>query len=682
MTRSQLALGIALLYVVAAGHPAAPLAGLPIGLTGLVLLVVVVTLAAWTRAEPDVRSPKAWVVAGLALALAGKIALGLLAAPAGWTARYYGNDAFTPPAERSTDFLHLEGATRIDDAIDFSGTSFPVHFLNHQRFSTGSEREISEPFSVAWSGYVDAGESLRLSLETRGTARLLVDGVEQLTVDGTASVSEARATEPIAAGPHLIEVQYQKPAAMPGLVALRYDSGEGQQALGRSMVTTVPFDGWRRTADSWFAAAAWVLHAVAAFLAASWLLPAVLRRVRHAITTARTSPVAAVDTVAVPLVVLALTAQGVWKARRLVDHVWTLSGGDDWLAYEAQARDVLLHGLLMPLGAEIGQGRPFLYYPAYTYLTAFVHRLTGESLAGVVLVNFVLLALALVIVYRLAQLLTSPAVAVAALAWVFVIAQLDAVRYYTVTLLSENLFWLMVPATVCALCRYVLDPRMRWLVAAGAAGGLASLTRPSIMLFLPPAILIVMAARRNAGFIKAASLGALFFAVWMAVIMPATVRNSIVSGDPVLITAGQAVTFVDYNLPAGDHPQYKAAFTGSIVSAARILLWILVDHPAEMLRHYADKLIFSVGMVHLREGYAVHPELLLTTALYLAAIALVPQARTLAASPMHVFILTHLATLLLTSPWNYGYRMLLAMFLIMPVFAAAAAARVLALRPR
>jgi hypothetical protein len=70
--------------------------------------------------------------------------------------------------------------------------------------------------------------------------------------------------------------------------------------------------------------------------------------------------------------------------------------------------------------------------------------------------------------------------------------------------------------------------------------------------------------------------------------------------------------------------------------------------------------------------------LLLTTALYILSIGLVGAARTVRAMVVHTFVATHLATLLLTVPWNYGYRMLLAMFLVMPIFAAAVVAGPLA----
>jgi hypothetical protein len=213
------------------------------------------------------------------------------------------------------------------------------------------------------------------------------------------------------------------------------------------------------------------------------------------------------------------------------------------------------------------------------------------------------------------------------------------------------------------------------------AGGAAALIRPSMMLFLPPACAIVAAARwRRAGPLRALGLAALFAAAWMATISPATLRNHIMSGKPVLITAGQAFTFVEFNLPEGDHPQYMEAFDGTILSAGRVLFQIIVDHPAEMLRRFAGKAGFSLGMVHWHEGYAAHPELVLTSVLYLAAFLLVPAARRLAAVPVHAFIAAHLATLLLTTPWNYGYRLLLVMYLLMPVFAVATLARLWAWR--
>jgi hypothetical protein len=58
----------------------------------------------------------------------------------------------------------------------------------------------------------------------------------------------------------------------------------------------------------------------------------------------------------------------------------------------------------------------------------------------------------------------------------------------------------------------------------------------------------------------------------------------------------------------------------------------------------------------------------ITSVLYLASLVLLRDARRPAAWLLHGFIFTHLATLLLTMPSNYGYRMVLSMYLLMVVF--------------
>ncbi len=63
-----------------------------------------------------------------------------------------------------------------------------------------------------------------------------------------------------------------------------------------------------------------------------------------------------------------------------------LSYGDDWLAYESNARNVGEGGLLMPLGRAPGSGANFLY-PLYSYTLAGVHWLVGDGDAAAVLFN-------------------------------------------------------------------------------------------------------------------------------------------------------------------------------------------------------------------------------------------------------------------------------------------------------
>jgi hypothetical protein len=229
----------------------------------------------------------------------------------------------------------------------------------------------------------------------------------------------------------------------------------------------------------------------------------------------------------------------------------------------------------------------------------------------------------------------------------------------------------------------VKNGSIRGLALAAVSGGVSAVTRPSIMLLLPLAAIVVAVAcwRRSHRFTQSATHALLFGAIWVACLLPATIRNYIMSGDPVLIASGQAATFVNYNLPSVDAEQYRKAFTGTMLSATSILLRIVKDHPLESLSNFGIKAGFILGMVHwMGTDLKPHPELVLTSICYLLAFFIVPASRELAAAPLHFFVLTHLATLMLSMPSNYGYRLILPMYVFIPTFAAAAALRPLARR--
>src|SRR5204863_6511116 len=70
-------------------------------------------------------------------------------------------------------------------------------------------------------------------------------------------------------------------------------------------------------------------------------------------------------------------------AWRSLGRMVTLSGGDDWLTYESEARDIALHGPWMNEGAALGHGSPFYGQPLYPYFLAVCHWLFGDGLFGV-----------------------------------------------------------------------------------------------------------------------------------------------------------------------------------------------------------------------------------------------------------------------------------------------------------
>jgi hypothetical protein len=223
---------------------------------------------------------------------------------------------------------------------------------------------------------------------------------------------------------------------------------------------------------------------------------------------------------------------------------------------------------------------------------------------------------------------------------------------------------------------------MAWIVCGGLAAGAAAATRPTMMLFMPiAAILVALAMLFARRYIRAIAAPLLLAGCCLAAIGPITYRNVVMSNKFVLVTEGQAPTFINYNLPTTDHQanlKYLQAYRGTNSSAARALLLILWDYPAETLSNWGTKAAFGLGMVHwMGAARSPHPELVLTSAAYLLALVLVRSARTVPAFLVHGFILTHLVTLLLTMPSNYGYRMVLSMYVLMVIFAGALAAQIL-----
>jgi hypothetical protein len=109
--------------------------------------------------------------------------------------------------------------------------------------------------------------------------------------------------------------------------------------------------------------------------------------------------------------------------------------------------------------------------------------------------------------------------------------------------------------------------------------------------------------------------------------------------------------------------------TGGIVSSAVVLFRIALDHPVEFFSGITTKIGFSFGMIQWMGGH-FHPELVLASALYLAAVVTNRASRAPVTWPVHAFVAAHLAAMVLTMPSNYGYRLILPMYLFFPMFGA------------
>jgi hypothetical protein len=679
---------VALLYILSPGHPSLPLSGVPIGPWGVAAATGILFVVLFGGRVPlGERGVRRVLGIGLTIILF-KTGVGLLSPAEGWLAWYSPNGDFRAPHAVSTDFPGLD-ATRVDTRLAFQDDRFPVHFFNEASFNRGIRREVSEAFSARWRGHliVTAEHDYTLTLTARGPARVRVDGHDVLAIGSGASppgtpahgVHTTSARVRPQQGRHLIEASYVKPPDTDGLMRLDVASDEGSGPAD-ARITPRAYARWRLAAAAVLYGCGVLLHAAAALLLANaaWLLGRGWRRADgRAAAYARFGGMAEWGAFAGVFVLLAI--QGFVRSRHLIGRMLSLTGGDDWLAFEARAREVLIRGPLMTFGAPLGEGDAFMYYPLYSYFLALVHRVVGEDLFGVIFVQFVVLFFATWIVHRIALAVFGRRIALIAVVPLVLIQQSAFVRWYTVTLLSENLYYLTVAACVLMVVRFVHRQRTADLVLAGAIGGASALTKPSMMLYLVPAIIVIALAvrppRRAVGIARALGI---FGISWFAVVSLATIRNYVVSGDPVLIVTGQAWSFIIYNLPdiPGSHQHYAARWGGSLWSTAMLLWDMLLTYPRHFLDGAYTKVMFSLGMVHWMGNNRPHLELAAVSVGYLASVLCSPAARSLPAFAVHAFVLTHLASMILTMPSNYGYRLILPMYLFMPMFATASAWRV------
>src|SRR6185369_2072224 len=452
-------------------------------------------------------------VACLALFAALKVALAMTASPpARWVASYFANGEFAGEPRRSTDFPGL-AATRIDRRIDFRDDYLPVYFLNEAGFNRGIRREVTEPVSVRWVGH--AAPAVRttwpMTLEARGQARVAIDG--EAVLEASASTGSRSANVTVDPGVHEIRVEYVKPADTDPLIVFRgIDVDRGGAVSARAVD----------------------LGALLVFVLV--VSVSVSRAVRHPRHLRERTPRRLARALAMAMLVL-FVVQGVQAAAPLQHRAVSLSGGDDWLGFEARAREILTGGPLMRFGQPLGSGDAFYYYPGYSYFLAAVHAVGGEDLSSPIFVHFILLFLTNVVVFRMAESMFNRTAAIGAVGLLVLIEEIAFIRHYTTTILSENLYILTVAVSLYSLMRFAAKPRFASLAWSGFMAGVSSLIRPAMMLYLPPAMLVIAAlcSRVRWPLRRSVSAAAVFAVAWMAVVSLATIRNYVVAGSSVLI---------------------------------------------------------------------------------------------------------------------------------------------------
>jgi 3-dehydroquinate dehydratase len=498
-----------------------------------------------------------------------------------------------------------------------------------------------------------------VEIAANGEASVLVDGTE---VASTSAGTTDRAT--VAAGAHRAVVRYRKPAGITAVLSVSLRHAGTGQALE---VFPAGVDPRSRPMVDLFAVAIDVIVLLTLLAVTAITLLAAWRSEYR------------VQAMVGATVVIGLGVQGYLTALPNAYQFRTLTGGDDWLGFESRSRDILQNGPLMTLGAPLGEGAAYFYHPFYPYVLALVHAVTGESLFGPIFIHFLILAATALLMWSFARSLFGTVAASCALVALLIVFELDFIRYYTITLLSENLYVLTVTLCLMAFARWARTGRVALLIQAGGWAGISAATRPAMMMFLLPALAVTVAIafRQRRGWWPWHAAG-IAGASWMAVVLPFTIRNWIVARRLVLISDGLGGGFIAHNVPPGvDAVPYLDSYAGGIGNSLAVLWRVAIEHPVAVASLQLQKLGFTLGMVHWFDGYRPHPELVAISLLYLLMMVMSPVMRRAEVWPIHAFVLSHVASMALTSPWNYGYRLILPPFVYTTTLSVAAAAAML-----
>jgi hypothetical protein len=611
----------------------------------------------------------------LALMVAAKLLFWAIAPPYGLQASYYPSARISGGPERSTD-ARAWTYTRIEQSPGQPG--FALHFFNDvERFNyyepPDPDRK-SLPFAVRWDGYMHIPEDgdYMLGLAAQGTGILSIDGSPMLTIGNVGYRAKDMVTVHLEVGVRPVRLEFMSPGIEAPSVFL-----DTPRTLTVEPVSaeTLARDRYVRI----FAIGVDLLVLGAIVVAVAVAVARHTRLVREA----NSDRFALLERPVLACLLLTVLAYALVTTHDLVGRAVILEGGQDWLTYESYARDILLNGPLMTLGEVLGKGKPFFFQPFYPYYLAALHWLSGEGLWGPIVLQLFGVGVAGVLVYYLAKRLFGVWSAAAALC-IFLLLGLSQLDWIARKLLSENLYFILLPAAVLVLVRAIDERRLRDVAWAGLVLGVASITRAPTLLFVPGAALILAVAWRRAGVpLRRAVLAfALLGLCTAAVSALVPVRNYVVSGRPALVATNGGATLLLAHQPTervrlsgiDRDPLYNAL---KLDRATREVFEFARQDPAGYLWTLVPLGLYAIGISGGIEGTGiVTPDVLAITILYVLALLLVPGARSLRALPLHLFVLIHLAIMMTFLPYVYGYRQVLPMQILMLVFGGALLAHV------
>lgn len=642
--------------------------GLPIGWLEAGAIALVWWVWAGGRRLPGMRA--------LAALTAAKLVVGMLLVPGGFAARYYANDTWSPPVERSLEFRRGD-ITRRDERLAFGGDGqldLPLHFLNHLRFNfyqPTEPRRDQLAYSVVWEGWIAGDGTARrhtfyLTTSDGVGGDIAIDGRPVIALSDTPERTGAVA---LSRGWHTVTVRVGAP------------QGSGRRVEAGEIVdrTHRPFD-LHRVFPSQVGATRMAIDAVARWIARgldltvfSWLAVLVVIGTQKAWREARIGR----------LLWLAVITEALLFALPYARHVAVLTGGDDWLMYEHLARAIAFGDpLLREPGLGAGQGTPFYVQVLYPYFVALTHLLFGDGIFGVAFVQRLLLGAATGWIAATATRLFGERTGWIALGIGGLLMYAKGGRW-AASLLTEPLFTPLLAWWAWLLIRTATEaPRWPRLVLTGVIGGLATLVRSTLFLALPVVLPLWSASVRP----RRARATVVLVASLVAVLGMLTLRTWIVSGTFALIPSEGPVTLLIGNTPprplAPPPPERRAVYDRfQLPDSGRTFIEYALQAPGEFSLNLWRKALYTVGFFERSGiqalGVAVPDTSWLYVGMWCAAVvgtfrllrAVTPTRWALVALP-GLIALSHFIVVVLFLPNVYGDRLILPLYPLLVPYAS------------
>lgn len=209
--------------------------------------------------------------------------------------------------------------------------------------------------------------------------------------------------------------------------------------------------------------------------------------------------------------------------------------------------DELYHynwGALIASG-DILANAPYFRAPLYPFFLGFLLAVSGKSLVFVRLIQLLLGGLIVFSTYRLAERFAERR---SALFCAALLILYPVMTYFEGELLLDFLFSLFAVMTV----HFLIDDRRERPVIVGLFFGLAALTRPTILVFLPIIIVYYLYRKSNQMRTHRIRSALIFFTTLVVIISPVTIVNGVYSGQFILISYQGGINFYIGNNPDAD----------------------------------------------------------------------------------------------------------------------------------